>query len=517
MAPTKTDTGHGSLFDLFPDRPQSLHGGARFDEGFGLQDKKSPKGSLFDEFGTPSASDSSHGQIWDEFGWREMPEIHGGLLYDDDYQDNSVNESSRGLLFDLFQPSTQVKFIYDGKDSEGIVDHVAGDNVVVTPRSGGDAVEVGLSQFLAYRSPSLDNASTTADQSSAEAPSARSASAHGGGRSAAPSPGSPVEPTPQGGSPDSKSAVAADWSIVDHLKSVLDGNDVAKTNGFSMHQVHPGYVQHTASPGGIIGHSRATGDGVMAHAKSGGSMNYVGTFPGHADAHKAIIAHFKEHAAMAKTRRLPSQTLKSYSEWGGVTTISKDMTTAQLAVQAEDGAAAFAGAKGAGSYCPECRESKAKLTEDGRCPDCNTPLKAHDGHTIVKREKGDGNGSAEDSSGKGVADKAYSIDDLRKDFGAAGDPGAGGQTVTIDPRGPSPKGTKTATGDPPDVEVPERSTPDSDHHGNLDGKPTMCPHCGQVIAELDAKTAEGAPSNVAPGGAAHKCVEGFLDTLKAAA
>lgn len=449
MAPTKTGTGHGGLFDLFPERPQAVHGSNLYDEGFQLQDKPAgPHGRNFDEWGTPTA-DTAHGERWDEFGWKDMPDLHGGTLYDEGFASSSANESTRGPLYDLFQPSTRVKYIFDGKDAEGIVQGVtqAGD-VVVQPRGGNGAVEVGVSQFLQYSSPSVDNAATKAPPSNA-APSARDSTAHGAGRQAAPAPGSPVSRVAPGpGNPDARSTgvPAGLMSTVDHLKTALGVQDVEKTASVPLNP---------------------------------------------------------------RSARLPSELLKSYSEWAGMTSVAKEVTVAQTAIQGEDSAAILAGGKGAGSYCPECRENKGKLTDDGRCPDCQTALKAHDGSKPVSREKGDGNGDAESSAGKGVAEKTTGmLHDLRKAFGATGDPGTGGQTVTLtgrdEPDSASDRGK--AKSDPSGPAVPEREHKDSDHHSNGSGVPTTCPHCGYAIAELNAKAEQGAPT--------HKCLGGTLDTLK---
>ena len=528
MAPTKTDTGHGALFDSFPDRPQSLHGGAKFDEGFNLQPKPAGRaGRNFDEFGNPTAPENGqHGEIFDDWReWTSMPDAHGGTMFDEGFGEHTANQSSQGPLFDLFQPSTQVKFIYDGQDSEGIVDHVRQDGVVmVAPRGGGKAVEVDLGQFLGYRSPSMDNATTTAERSTAEAPSAWDQIAHGAKRGAAPDIGTPVQPVSEGpGNTNGRSDVDADWSVVDHLKTLLGEDDVAKAAG------EPGYSHSEITVGGLrsgmnehyhgsnvigISSHASNRDGITASGITGStSRPLAGHFASHREAHQAIVAH---HQSLGKTTgsllnvakvRLPSERLRSYSEWSGVTTIAKEVTVAETAVQAEEGRATLAGAKGAGSYCPECREQKGKLTDDGRCPDCNTVLKAHE-PGVISREKGDGNGSSEDSSTPGVADKTNtSFGELRKAFGAAADPGAGGQTVTWD-GSPHSQGQQTgqATSDPDGPEVPEREHKDSDHHGNLSGVPTTCPHCGQVIAELDAKTEEGAPT--------HKCLEGLLGVTK---
>ena len=226
MPPSKTPTGHGALFDEFPSRPATLHGGAKFDEGFQLQPKTAPKGNLFDQFGSPAAASSEHGEVWDEFGWKDMPELHGGLTYDEGFTEPSANGTSRGPLFDLFEPSTQVKFIYGGQDSEGIVDHVVGDGIVmVRPRGGGDAVEVGLEQFLAYKSPSMDNATIATPPSPAGEPSAHSETARGHTGMPMFSDGNlgPIvdRVAPGPGNPDERVEIPEDWSIVDHLKTLL--------------------------------------------------------------------------------------------------------------------------------------------------------------------------------------------------------------------------------------------------------------------------------------------------------
>lgn len=489
MAPTKTDTGHGSLYDLFPERPQAVHGGARFDEGFNLQDKGAPKGASYDEFGTPSGPDNGdHGQLWDQWGWKDMPDIHGGLLYDDGFASSTANTSKQGNLFDLFQPSTQVKFIYDGKDSEGIVDHVDGEDVFVRQRGSANVIPVGLSQFLAFRSPSLDNTAVMAERSDAEAPSAWSPDAHGGGRGLGEPYGQPIASTPQGGATQERSGIpGGSMNIVDQLKSMFDSNDVQKE--------HIGFDAMVEKLEGQ-GHSS---EKAKAIAASIGRKKYGA---------KGMEA--KSEAA--KTVRLPSELLKSYSEWSGVTTVAKEVTVAETAIQAEEGATPFAGSKGAGSYCPECRV-KVKPSEDGRCPTCQMALKAHEGHKIVPREKGDGNGSAEDSSGPGVSEKTSVLDDLRKAFGASADPMAGGQTDTLTGKPEQKDANKgQAKSDPSGPNIPERSHAESDHHEDK-SKPRVCPHCGEPLKELDEKTNEGAPSNVAPN-VAHKCLEGLLDTLK---
>jgi hypothetical protein len=491
MAPTKTDTGHGNLFDIFPERPQAIHGGARFDEGFNLQSKGAPNGPSFDEFRPSTEPDNGeHGMLWDEWGWKDMPELHGGLLYDDGFASPTANTSKQGNLFDLFQPSTQVKFIYDGKDSEGIVDHVDGEDVFVRQRGSANVVPVGLSQFLAFRSPSLDNTAVVAERSDAEAPSAWSPDAHGAGREAGEPYGQPVMPTPQGQAMQERSGIPeGSMNIVDQLKSMFDSNDVQKE--------HVGFAEMVKKLEGQ-GHSN---EKAKAIAASIGRKKFGA---------KGMEAR----AEAAKTQRLPSEILKSCSEWSGVTSVAKEVTVAEAAIQAEEGAAPFSGSKGAGSYCPECRVN-VKPSEDGRCPTCQMALKAHERHKIVPREKGDGNGSAEDSAGKGVAEKTSILDDLRKAFGAGGDPMAGGQTNTLTGKPEQKDSNKgQAKSDPLGPSVPERAHAESDHNEDK-SKPKTCPYCQQPLKELDDKTEEGAPSNVEPD-IAHKCLEGLLDTLKMA-
>lgn len=581
MPPTKTDTGHGSLFDLFPDRPSAVHGGARFDEGFGLQDKDSPKGALFDEFGAPAHDDGGHSELWDEFApWREL-ELHGGQLYDEAFAQRSAHETERGPLFDLFQPGTQAKFIFDGQDAEGIVQGATDDAILVQPRGGGDVVEVGLEQFLAYASPSVSKATTRAPRSSAEAPSASSADARGGQRGAAPSPGRPVEPTPQGQYTEPRSGIPEGaMSIVDQLKSVLDGIDVQKISEIAKaygdspgaftvehkrglghivfapgsaapHSIHPrpeeahtaatrlnhhlvsvlntaatqsgspsrwshsrdtngqhhiteGRVMKTGAPASDVAKEHIGFDELVKRlVKEGRSEEKAKAIAAAIGRRKYGEKGMEAKAEAAKTAGLPSDVLKNYSVWGRV---AKEVTVAETAVQAQEGAAPFAGDHGAGSYCPECRATKKKLTDDGRCPDCNTVLKAHDGG-VARREKGDGNGSAESSEGAGVAEKT--LDDLRKAFGAGGDARPGGQTVTLTGK-PEEEDAREgqATSDPSGPEIPERPHAETDHHED-GSKPGTCPHCGQALSELDRKTEEGAP--------AHKCLEGFMDALKVAA
>jgi hypothetical protein len=515
MPPTKTDTGHGGLFDLFPERPQAPHGGARFDEGFGLQDKSAPKGRNFDEFGTPKAADSSHGEVWDEWRWKDIPDLHGGPLYDEGFDSPSANQTKQGPLYDLFQPSTKVKYIFDGKDAEGIVDHVVGEDVMVRPRAGGDAVPVGLSQFLAYQSPSIDNATVELPASEAGEPSAHNPTARGGHSEPPPAASTDLGPiidrvSPGPGNPDTRSAIHADWSTVDHLKSILDGNDVAKTPSPPLE--HGDVVTYKHPNRGLT-----YGKVIGVHASHYGVHN-LEHHERHDVPHADVLGQRRTGgrplAALttAKTR-MPSDSLSSYSEWTGATTVAKDVTVAETAVQGQNNAAPFSGDVGSGSYCPECRASKKSTTDDGRCPDCNTVLKAHD-DKVVQREKGDGNGSSEDSSGKGVG-KMSTVEDLRKAFGASGDPGTGGQTVTLTGREETTDtDTGKATSDPSGPAVPKREHKDSDHHSNGSGVPTTCPHCGQVYSEEDRLTGQGAPSDDAPGGVTHKCVEGFLDTLK---
>ena len=249
--------------------------------------------------------------------------------------------------------------------------------------------------------------------------------------------------------------------------------------------------------------------GVALHARCA-DCGEAGWFHGTGKGH-SLLSTFRS-GGTRKTVHLPSELLKSCSEWSGVTSVAKEVTVAEAAIQAEESSAPFSGSKGAGSYCPECRVN-VKPSEDGRCPTCQMALKAHEGHKIVPREKGDGNGSAEDSSGPGVSEKTSVLDDLRKAFGASADPMAGGQTNTLTGKPEQKDSSKgQAKSDPSGPSIPERAHAESDHHEDK-SKPRTCPHCGEPLKELDEKTNEGAPSSVAPD-VAHKCLEGLLDTFK---
>lgn len=514
MAPTKTDTAHGALYDLFPEHAENVHGSNLYDEGFALQDKGSPKGSLFDEFGAPTEDTAHGGPPWDDFApWQSVDEAHGGLLYDQGFSDHTANTSDRGTLFDLFG-GKQARYMFDGQDAEGIVVNVREDGIAeVQPRQGGQIVEVELGQFLALASPSMDNAGTTAPRSTAEAPSAWSRDAHGGrgALGTAPSPGEPIEPTPQGQATEARSGVPeGSWDVALQLKTILGDVDVAKAMGAKVAGAAPGYRMTEGPNSSAVDHwdgrsGRRIGSSVSVH-------------PGHVVAfHQGLDETSARIRNMAR-KTLPSDSLKGYSLF----TVAKEVSVAETAIQAEDNAAAFAGPKNAGSYCPECRQEKAKLTDDGRCPDCNTVIKAHEKAGPVPREKGDGNGNAESSAEKGVAEKTTSVlPDVFKAFGAPGDARPGGQTNTAPAQQETPSGKpKQAKGDPPDVPVPERAHKTSDHHESPSDQPRTCPHCGQPLKEEEYLTSEGAPSDPASGGGkydppvtAHKCATGSMGQL----
>lgn len=222
------DTDRGALFDRFPSQSESVHGGALFDSGFTLQTLEQAHGRLHDQFGI-SRTEESHGERFDDFGWRELPTIHGSL-FDEDFASEADGEA-HGSWFDVFAGGNQVRYVIEGRDYEGTVLNTERDFALVQPAGGGDPVEVGLSQFLAYRTPNKDQASPEIPASTAQAPSAHSADAHGGPRATAPSPGRPDSPTPRGQHTDARAGIPE--GIMDstlHLKSLPDDLDVEKAH-----------------------------------------------------------------------------------------------------------------------------------------------------------------------------------------------------------------------------------------------------------------------------------------------
>jgi hypothetical protein len=189
-------SNHGPHFDEFPASPSHPHGGAEYDE-FGrpraATTQSTGTADRFTERTTPSAS---HGAHWDEgFPWHMLPLDHGTSMDSDFRQPAALDDDhGHGTWFDVFRGGTQVQAIYDGHDVEGVVINNRPDHVLVKLRDGRD-LELGLQQLRAFRHVEVGGPDRTGiktahpghtaapwTRSTAEAPSAHDATAHGGGR-----------------------------------------------------------------------------------------------------------------------------------------------------------------------------------------------------------------------------------------------------------------------------------------------------------------------------------------------
>lgn len=221
---------HGKLFDQFSARASHAHGGSYFDAGFGHRTLADAHGKLYDLFGVPRDSDA-HGPLFDDFGWKTMPVAHGAQ-FDSDFRSDTADTGDHGTWFDVFRGGTEVKFILDGADYEGTVIDCHRDHANVRGHDG-QIHEIGLSQFLAYRTPNQAQAGPTMPASDATAPSAHSPDAHGafhGDRSPVTTDMPPVvQEVPQGQHAEPRAGLPAGlMDTFTRLKSMADDLDVVK-------------------------------------------------------------------------------------------------------------------------------------------------------------------------------------------------------------------------------------------------------------------------------------------------
>lgn len=248
---------HGRLYDNFSASPSHTHGGSYFDAGFGLQEVHDAHGKLYDLFGVPRDSDA-HGERFDDFGWHDMPVLHG-QQFDSDFRAPTAGSGEHGSTwYDVFRGGrTQARYMFDGRDYEGTVVECTREYAKVRAHDG-QTHEVGLSQFLSFRTPNEEQAAPSIPESSADAPSAHSPEAHGashGDRTAVPTDMPPViQEAPQGQHTEPRSGVPA--GVMDtflHVKSLVaryEADDVAKAVDSTETAVQ-------GSPGGkTVGHRK---------------------------------------------------------------------------------------------------------------------------------------------------------------------------------------------------------------------------------------------------------------------
>ena len=186
------DHKHGALYDNFTAQARSRHG-AQHDE-FHREGGKGGMDRLTDKFPQRKGVDR-YGERFDDFGWIDVDGGHG-LLYDEGFSTPTAHTGDHGTWHDQFRPGTQVRYMSDGADYEGVVISLHAGYAKVRSREGADH-EVLPSQVLQFRTaeaadhPQQHTQSVTAtpghtDTSvvggpQGERPSGRSRTAMGGG------------------------------------------------------------------------------------------------------------------------------------------------------------------------------------------------------------------------------------------------------------------------------------------------------------------------------------------------
>lgn len=193
---------HGPQHDEFHAQSRDPHG-AEHDEFGTPTAPAAAHGAEHDEFDRqPVAQDTKHGAQFDEFDWTQMPALHGQLMDSDFDQPAALDGGEHGTWHDVFRGGTEVRYMYGGKDFEGVALNTGSDHLIVQPSNGGPngggRHEIGLGQIKELRrmtrlgGPAEDRHPVAqpgktrdhAPRSSAEAPSAHSRSAQGGGERA---------------------------------------------------------------------------------------------------------------------------------------------------------------------------------------------------------------------------------------------------------------------------------------------------------------------------------------------
>lgn len=228
-------SGHGARFDEFSSQPSHSHGGSFFDVGYSQATHDEAHGKLYDLFGVKPDAGTTHGERYDEFGWKEMPAKHG-QLFDSDFGHATAGEGEHGTTwFDEFRGGTEVRFLSEGKGYEGTVIECNREFATVKDH-GGQLREVGLSQFLQYRSPTQTQADPGLPGPAVESASASDPVAHGafhGDRRPVPTEmPSRVQHVAPGGSNDNAGRIGLPDGLMntfERLKAVADELDVEKS------------------------------------------------------------------------------------------------------------------------------------------------------------------------------------------------------------------------------------------------------------------------------------------------
>lgn len=365
-------SGHGPQFDQFSRQAGSPHGGATFDEGFGLSAKHASEahGKLFDQFATRPGVDR-YGDRFDEFGWQDMPTRHG-RHFDEAFASSGSdtahdNEHGHGTWFDAFRGGAEVRVMIDGADYEGTVIHCERSHAVVQTREGGRH-EVDYGQIMRWRPANVSGQPKRDTKTGGMHKPATDTSVVGS------APKSPSLSANGGHLSDRVHAMPSE-SIVAN-KTDDDELDVEKAGKYT------GPRGQGAADHPLISASQhaANRDARIAQASKGQPRVQHGGFTckgcGHSD--------WRLHSVIDKTGKASKQIgMKGCISCGtmhptriGKTDdptldVAKDVDASETAAQAKDQEAP---ADGAGkAWCKACQHY-CKKVQDGHCPTCGGPV-----------------------------------------------------------------------------------------------------------------------------------------------
>lgn len=373
---------HGAHFDVFTQQTGGAHGGAEYDLGFSLQAQADPHGQHFDRF-TKSGGVTKHGERWDEFGWQEMPRHHG-RNFDDSFGSPTANTGPHGTWFDVFSGGTQLRYLSDGNSEyEAVVVDLDADHAVVE-RKDGKREEIELAQILMWRDGVATDINADAEpdrpapgmpedaarggaiaslntesipRSDAEAPSAHSATAAGGGERQT------IDPQVE--------------TPVLSLKVVGDVTDVGKLQ-----------VTGKAMKNAVEAHSTnlahiANGDYGKVKCPSCGTSNKDGYDIGHTPMHGSSMGKSKmfgscRSCGFGHTFPPPKSVAPKRSKLAKTDDdeldVAKSVDSSETAVQSQDLEGKPGNQQAGANWCPHCQHTCRKV-EDGKCPTCGGPVR----------------------------------------------------------------------------------------------------------------------------------------------
>lgn len=356
-------SGHGPQFDQFSRQTGSPHGGATFDEGFGLSatHASAAHGKLFDQFATRPGVDR-YGEHFDEFGWQDMPTLHG-RHFDEGFASSGSdtahdNTHGHGTWFDAFRGGAEIRCMIDGADYEGTIVDCNADHAVVQTREGGRH-EVDYDQILRWRPANGGKPSRDTKRGGMHKPE--------------------TDTSVVGSAPTSPSVSANGGHLSDRVHSMPSESIVANKTTDEALEVEKGGRRGSPVPAPPGTPQERRTQRIAAAGKKQPEVRHGGFSCkgcGHAD--------WRMHPVIDKTGKPSSQIgMKGCASCGtmhptriGKTSgealdVSKDVDASETAVQAKDQEAP---ADGAGkAWCKTCSHY-CKKVQDGHCPTCGGPV-----------------------------------------------------------------------------------------------------------------------------------------------